>query len=61
MASERASATITAQLSSERVGDELIGLVVRLLSADMCASPVVRLLRNFPALKQKARSTAGGL
>jgi hypothetical protein len=61
MASERPRATITAQLSSERAGDELIGLVVRFDSADICESPLVRLLINLLAQKQKARSTADGL
>jgi len=61
MASERARARITAQLSRDRAGDGLLGFCARLISSAICGSPLVRVLLNFLAQKQKARSTAGGL
>jgi hypothetical protein len=61
MASERASARITAQLSRDRAGDGLLGFCARLISSVIFDSPSVRSLLNLVAQKQKARSTAGGL
>jgi hypothetical protein len=39
----------------------LLGFCARLISSAICGSPLVRVLLNFLAQKQKARSTAGGL
>ena len=61
MARERARARITAQLSRDTAGDGLLGFCARLISSAICDSPLVRVLLNFLAQKQKARSTAGGL
>lgn len=58
MASESARAKITAQLSSDRIGDGLVARSLRLCSAVTCDSPSVRLLRDF--VVQKQQSPLGG-
>jgi hypothetical protein len=61
MASERARARITAQLSSESSGAVWRALALRLSSSAICDSPWCVCCLLWWSRKQKARSTAGGL
>jgi hypothetical protein len=54
MASERAKARITAQLSRDRAGDGLVGLVMRLGSAAICDFSHVAFASRFCGVKTKS-------